>query len=201
MTTPPYQPWPPQPTPPAVPPKRKSRVGLVVGIVAGAVVLLVVLLGIIGAALAGNQSAGKTPSVTTPTEFHGAGAVGDPVDSPDLALPTTEPAAAEPAPTAAAAAPISAEQANANGTAADYLSSQHFSRKGLIDQLKYDGFSTKIATRAVDAQKADWNQQAVEVAHDYLGSMHFSKSGLLEQLKYDGFTASQAAYGVSKAYR
>jgi hypothetical protein len=85
-TNPPYQPWPPQPTPPAVPPKRKSRVGLIVGIVAGAVILLVVLLGIIGAALAGNQSAGKTPSVTTPTEFHGA-----PLVEPD---PTTEPAVA-----------------------------------------------------------------------------------------------------------
>ena len=89
-------------------------------------------------------------------------------------------------------------QANARQTAEDYLSSQSFSRTGLIKQLKYEGFSTNDATYGVDAVSPDWNQQAVKTAKDYLDGQSFSHSGLVGQLKYDGFTQAQAEYGVSK---
>ena len=36
-----------------------------------------------------------------------------------------------------------------------------FSRKGLIEQLEYEGFSNDDATYAVDHCGADWNEQAV----------------------------------------
>ena len=43
--------------------------------------------------------------------------------------------------------------------------------------------------------------QAVESAKSYLRRSSFSRQGLIEQLEFEGFTPSQAAYGVTKAYR
>lgn len=123
-----------------------------------------------------------TPPVTPTTKPVPTASTGTPTDPP-----TTPPV-------------ITLEQANAAGSAADYLSGgQHFSRKGLIEQLKYEGYSTKDATRAVDSLHADWNAQAVGDAKDYLDQDHFSRSGLIGQLEYDGYSASQAAYGVKGA--
>jgi hypothetical protein len=118
--------------------------------------------------------------------------------------PTTQPTQPSPAQSTTdpsdgggnVAKPISAEQKNANEAAADYLDGQAFSRKGLINQLKFEGYSTKQATTAVDTLNADWNEQAVLVAKDYLDGQTFSRKSLLEQLKFDGFTPTQAAYGV-----
>jgi len=71
-----------------------------------------------------------------------------------------------------------------------------FSRQGLIDQLEFEGYSTADATYGVDAQNADWNQQAALKAEEYLDLMAFSRSGLIEQLEFEGFTSSEAAYGA-----
>ena len=94
----------------------------------------------------------------------------------------------------------SSGQENARGQAENYLSHQSFSRKGLIEQLEYEGYSTADATHAVDNVSVDWNEQAALTAKSYLSHQSFSRSGLLEQLVYEGFTPSQAAYGVSAAY-
>jgi hypothetical protein len=76
----------------------------------------------------------------------------------------------------------------------------HFSRKGLIEQLKYEGFSTKDATVGIDSLRVDFNDQAVGKAKEYLSSgMHFSRSGLIGQLKYEGFTTAQASHGAKGA--
>ena len=88
-------------------------------------------------------------------------------------------------------------QQNAVKKAADYLAYSSFSRTGLIDQLKFEGFTTADATWGVDKQKADWNVQAAKKAKDYLASSPFSRAGLIDQLEFDGFTAAQAAYGTS----
>ncbi|WP_329604319.1 Ltp family lipoprotein [Mycolicibacterium fortuitum] len=48
-------------------------------------------------------------------------------------------------------------QRNAVRTAKSYLSYTAFSRKGLIQQLEYEGFSTVDATFAVDSIAVDWN--------------------------------------------
>jgi hypothetical protein len=92
---------------------------------------------------------------------------------------------------------VSAE--NARETAQSYLESQSFSRSGLIDQLKYEGFSVADATYAVGvvAYAGIWNEQAVKTAQSYLDNQSFSRSGLIEQLEYEGFTPSQAVYGVN----
>ena len=94
-----------------------------------------------------------------------------------------------------------AGQRNAKKKAKSYLSFMSFSRKGLIEQLKFEGFSTKDAKYGVDALKVNWNKQAVKKAKSYLSYSSFSKSGLYDQLIFEGFTPSQAKYGVKIAYK
>lgn len=89
---------------------------------------------------------------------------------------------------------------NALEKAYDYLDYTAFSYSGLVDQLKYEGFSESEATYAADNCGADWNEQAVKKAKQYLDYSAFSRSGLVDQLEYEGFTSSQAEYGVSVAY-
>jgi hypothetical protein len=101
-------------------------------------------------------------------------------------------------PTARAAATSS--QSRALQTAHDYLDYQGFSEKGLIHQLKFDGYSSSDASWAAAHVRANWNEQAVRVAKSYLDYTSFSRAGLLHQLRFEGFTQSQAEYGVSKAY-
>ncbi len=90
-------------------------------------------------------------------------------------------------------------QQNALESAQECLSFSAFSRKGLINQLEYEGFSTEDATWAVDNVNADWNEQAAKSAKEHLNFPSFSHSGLVDQLTYDGFTPEQAEYGVSQA--
>jgi hypothetical protein len=115
--------------------------------------------------------------------------------APTTAAPTTAPPP-KPKPTKPA---LTNTQEQAVGTARDYLDSSHFSKKGLIEQLKYEGFSKKVSTFAVNYIHPNWKKQAAGTAKDYLDSGHFSHSGLVDQLIYEGYTRSQAEYGVKKA--
>jgi hypothetical protein len=92
----------------------------------------------------------------------------------------------------------SVAQRNARRMATSYLRYSAFSRSGLVHQLKYEGFSTKLAVYGVDKQHANWYRQAVRMAQAYLRYSAFSRSGLIAQLKYEGFTTAQAKYGVKK---
>jgi hypothetical protein len=87
-------------------------------------------------------------------------------------------------------------QRNAAAKAASYLRSSAFSRTGLIEQLKFEGFSVEDSTFGVDAQNADWNSQAVKKGASYLRSSAFSRTGLIEQLEYEGFTNAESVFGV-----
>lgn len=89
-------------------------------------------------------------------------------------------------------------RANALATAKSYLRFMAFSRKGLIEQLRYEHYSLSDSTYAVDHCGANWNTQAVLKAKEYLKSMPFSRQGLIDQLVYEGFSPSQAAYGVKR---
>lgn len=73
-----------------------------------------------------------------------------------------------------------------------------FSRRGLIDQLKFEGFNNEDATYAVDKIKVSWKEQALRKAKDYLDIMAFSRKGLIDQLIFDGFTTEDATYAVDK---
>ena len=94
---------------------------------------------------------------------------------------------------------LTAGQENALATADDYISMSGFSRSGLIDQLEFEGYSSKNAAFAVDNLNVDWNQQAARTADDYLSMSGFSRSGLIEQLEFEGYTPQQAQYGANKA--
>ena len=95
-------------------------------------------------------------------------------------------------------AAASMSQRQAIGTAEDYLDYTAFSRKGLIEQLEYEGFSNADATYAVDSIEVDWQEQAVKMAQNYLDYSTFSRSGLIEQLVYEGFSNDMASYAASQ---
>lgn len=121
---------------------------------------------------------------------------------------TTTPASTTPATTRSAPATTAPDTRNASygdlnalQTAKDYLATMAFSYSGLIEQLKYEGYSTSEATYAADHCGADWYQQAEKMAREYLDTMSFSRSGLIEQLEYEGFTSDQATSAVNNVYR
>lgn len=89
-------------------------------------------------------------------------------------------------------------ESNALSKAKEYLQTMSFSKKGLIKQLKFEGFSSKEAKYGAGKCGANWKKQAEAKAKSYLETMPFSKKGLVKQLKFDGFTAKEASYGVSK---
>lgn len=89
-------------------------------------------------------------------------------------------------------------QKNAVRKAESYLSFSAFSRKGLIEQLEFEGFSNADAVYGVDNVGADWNEQAVKKAKSYLSFSAFSRKGLIEQLEFEGFTHAQAVYGAEQ---
>lgn len=85
---------------------------------------------------------------------------------------------------------------NALASALNYLSFSAFSPNGLVDQLKYEGYTQDEAVYAVNKCGADWNEQAVRSAQSYLSFSAFSYKGLTDQLLYEGFVPEQANYGV-----
>lgn len=88
---------------------------------------------------------------------------------------------------------------NALAKAKAYLKIMAFSKKGLIKQLKFDGFTSKEAKYGAGKCGANWKKQAAKKAKEYLNIMPFSKEGLIKQLKFDGFTDAEAKYGAKKA--
>lgn len=88
-------------------------------------------------------------------------------------------------------------QKNALSKAKQYLNISGFSRKGLIEQLEFEGFSHEEALYGVDNSNTNWNEQAAKKAKQYLNIMSFSKSRLIEQLEFEGFTSEEAKYGAT----
>lgn len=116
--------------------------------------------------------------------------------TPEVETETTPAKPAKPAPKPKPE--LTVAQENAIESAQSYLDFSGFSRKSLIDQLVYEGFSKKDAAVAVDRIKPNWRKEAVESAESYLEFSSFSRSGLIEQLEYEGFTPAQAAYAAKK---
>jgi hypothetical protein len=109
------------------------------------------------------------------------------------------PAAPAEAPAKPAKPATTRAQDNAVRKAESYLGYSAFSRKGLIDQLKFEDFSTADATYGVDHVDVSWNEQAAKKAESYLEYSAFSRTGLIEQLEFEGFTAAQARHGAAAA--
>ena len=154
--------------------------------IAGGIVLLIG----IGTSQGGSNSAttDQTDQVATETPEETQEPVVEETEEP-VVEETEEPVVEEPSETVS--------QSNAVESALSYIDYSAFSRKGLIDQLKFEGYSTADATYAVDAIDVDWNEQAAKSAENYLEYSSFSRQGLIDQLVFEGFTQSQAEYGVS----
>ena len=87
---------------------------------------------------------------------------------------------------------------NALKSAKQYLEFTSFSYTGLVEQLEYEGYSSKEAKYGADYCGADWNEQAAKSARNYLEFTAFSYSGLVEQLEYEGYSSEEAKYGVDR---
>lgn len=91
---------------------------------------------------------------------------------------------------------ISTGKKNALQAAEQYLNTMPFSYNGLIEQLKYSGYSEDEAKYGADNCGANWKNQAVSKAKTYLSTMPFSYNGLIEQLQYDNYTTEEATYAA-----
>lgn len=78
-----------------------------------------------------------------------------------------------------------------------YMRWAGFSKKGLFDQLKYEGFSDEECTYAVETIQADWNASCAKKAQSYMSWGSFSRKELINQLKYEGFIDSEIAHGLA----
>lgn len=88
-------------------------------------------------------------------------------------------------------------QQNAVSKAQSYLNLTGFSRTGLIDQLKFEGFSVEDATFGADNAGADWNAECAEKAQSYIDMTSFSRDGLAEQLAFEGFLPAEIEHGLT----
>lgn len=89
-------------------------------------------------------------------------------------------------------------EANALEKANQYLDFMEFYKKGLGEQLDYEGYSKSEIKYALGNIEADWDEQAVLKAENYLDTSAFSRKGLIDQLRFEGFTRSQAEHGVKE---
>lgn len=88
-------------------------------------------------------------------------------------------------------------QENAISKAQSYLNLTGFSRTGLIDQLKFEGFSAEDATFGADNAGADWNAECAQKAQSYIDMTSFSRDGLAEQLAFEGFLPAEIEFGLA----
>lgn len=88
-------------------------------------------------------------------------------------------------------------QKNALESAKDYLDFSALSHSGLVEQLKFEGYSKEDSTFAADNCGANWDEQAAKSAKTYIDMSSFSRAGLIDQLEFDGYTHSQAEYGAN----
>ena len=93
------------------------------------------------------------------------------------------------------------ELENAIESAEAYSNVFAYSKKYLIEQLKYEGFSEDIAECAAKSINANWKENCVRSAYSYLDLFSFSKKELIHQLDYDGFTPEEIDYAMNQIYK
>lgn len=81
--------------------------------------------------------------------------------------------------------------------AQNYIDLMGFSYSGLVDQLKFEGYTDSEAAYGASNCGADWNAAAVKSAQSYLSLMSMSRDELYSQLEFDGYTPEQINYALS----
>lgn len=88
--------------------------------------------------------------------------------------------------------------------AESYVKHSSFSKKGLYNQLTYEGegYSDEEAQYAVENVEVDWKAEALEQGKSYVKHSSFSKQGLYNQLTYEGegYTDEEAQYAVDEIF-
>ena len=183
---PPQGPQGPPPGYPQQPQPQKRRGGLLLGLLLGAPLGLIPGCAV-GAALGSGSDGVTAEPAAAPAPTVTVTQVGKP-RATVTAKAVTVTAQAKPAPTVTVTqtneAPepetepepepdepgsdLTSSQEQAIGSAKSYLSNSHFSKKGLIKQLEYEGFSKKDATFAVESIDVNWKEQAAGSAKAYL---------------------------------
>lgn len=92
---------------------------------------------------------------------------------------------------------LTVSQKNAIAKAKSYLRFEGFSKKGLIDQLEFEGFSASDSAFGAANAGANWTDEADQKAASYMSFESFSRSGLISQLEFEGFTAAQSSHGAT----
>ena len=159
----------------------------------------IVLIAVISSVAKGSKS-GKSPTASAPTTIAASSATTEPAS-----VATTTVPASVATTTVSTGSSLTQQQQSAVQSANEYLSTQAFSKQGLIDQLDSaagSGYSVSDATVAVDSLTVNWNAEAVQAAKEYLQTQPFSCNNLINQLDSSAssqFTVAQATYGATKA--
>ena len=87
--------------------------------------------------------------------------------------------------------------ASATRTAKIYLSVLPFSKKSLISQLEYEGYTNEIATQVVDKLPVNWNEEAAVTAMLLMQYDSYTTEELIDALENsEGFTHEEAVFGA-----
>lgn len=87
---------------------------------------------------------------------------------------------------------------NALKSAKSYLSFLSFSKIGLEEQLRFEGYLESEIRYAINNCNANWYQEAYECAKSYLSFSSFSRIELHDQLEYEGFEEAEIQYALTK---
>jgi hypothetical protein len=123
------------------------------------------------------------------------GGVAAEAETQTAAEPTSKEPAAEPEP-AESEPELTVAQENARESAESYLELSGFSKKGLVEQLEFEGYEKADIDAALATMTVDWKAEAVESAESYLDMTSFSRQGLIEQLEFEGYTSKQAKHAA-----
>ena len=85
---------------------------------------------------------------------------------------------------------------DAVGEAKKYIKTFAVSKEGMIDKLKYKGYSASEAKEAAEKCGADWKKEAQECAEKYLDGFAYSYDRLKRQLTSEGFTEDEIEYAM-----
>ncbi len=169
----------------------------VAALAAAAVVGILLFVSVVAALAGGGQdTTAIRPAADTTSVPSSSPTAGETGKATKAAPKTSTPAATKTTKAKPAPPPLTVAQENAIQSAEDYLDYSAFSRKGLIKQLEFEGYSGKDAELAVSRIRVDWMEQAAKSAKDYMDYSSFSRQGLINQLEFEGFTAKQARHGA-----
>lgn len=80
--------------------------------------------------------------------------------------------------------------------AEDYIESMSFSKKGLAQRLKFEGYPEDAISFAVGSVSVDYNEEALGRAKMLKIEQKFTENGIREQLYFDGFEEEEINYAV-----